>query len=177
MGIPPSDVNVLVINGKSKNHQFASDFCDFLKNQQWLVSKWFTFIMRPFWGKANNELFSKFLRPLFNVYVQSMQKGKNVVTYDAPAALYFYGSPYCDPADPVIAATYAMIAAESLGLGTCMIGAIHPFLQHGGAAQKFRDKYGIRYKSQTGLFVILGYPKVKYKVGIKRTFANVDYLK
>ncbi len=60
-----------------------------------------------------------------------MKHGINYVTYDAPATIYFYGSPYCDYADPIIAATYAMLAAESLGLGTCMIGGIHPFLQNG----------------------------------------------
>ena len=49
--------------------------------------------------------------------------------YDAPVALCFYGSPCCDPAGPVIAATYAMPAAESLGLGTCMIGGNDPFIQ------------------------------------------------
>ena len=61
--------------------------------------------------------------------------GINVVNYDAPLAIYFYGSPYCDPADPIIAATYAMIAAEALGLGTCMLGAIHPLIQYGKSAQ------------------------------------------
>jgi nitroreductase len=155
---------------------FASDFCKFLESQQWLVSKWFTLLMRPFWGKTNDELFRKFLRPLVRVYIDSMKKGDNVVTYDAPVTLYFYGSPYADPDDPTIAATYAMLAAESLGLGTCMIGGIHPFLQNGTAAKKFREKHGIRYKSREGLFVIIGYPKVKFKKGIRRTFANVDRL-
>jgi ferredoxin len=176
MGIPPSDVNVLVIKGKEKGHQFIIDFCKYLESQQWMVSKWFTTLMRPFWGKVNDELFGKFLRPLIRIYLDSMKKGDNVVTYNAPVTLYFYGSPYTDPADPIIAATYTMLAAESLGLGTCMIGAIHPFLQHGGAAQKFRKDHGIRYKSQTGLFLIMGYPKVHFKKGIKRTFANVDML-
>jgi nitroreductase len=176
MGIPPSDVNVLIIEGKEKGHMFASDFCKFLESQQWMVSKWFTLLMRPFWGKTNDELFRKFLRPLVRMYIDSMKKGENVVTYDAPVTLYFYGSPYADPDDPTIAATYAMLAAESLGLGTCMIGGIHPFLQNGTAAKKFREKHGIRYKSREGLFVIIGYPKVKFKKGIRRTFANVDRL-
>jgi nitroreductase len=57
-----------------------------------------------------------------------------------------------DVADPIVAATYAMIAAESLGLGTCMLGAKHPLIQNGKAAQKFREKHGIRYKSREGLF-------------------------
>jgi len=176
MGISPSDVSVLVIKGKDKGHQFASEFCKLMEGQQWMVSKWFTTIMRPFWGKVNDELFGKFLRPLVHIYVDSMKKGKNMVTYDASVTLYFYGSAYSDPADPIIAATYAMLAAESLGLGTCMIGAIHPFLQHGSAAQNFRETHGIRFKSKEGLFIIMGYPKVHFKRGIKRTFANVDMM-
>ncbi len=176
MGIPPSDVSVLVIKGKDKTHAFATDFCNFLESQKWMVSNWFLILMRPFWGKTTDELFRKFLKPLIKMYVDSMKKGDNVVTYDAPVTIYFYGSSYSDPADPLIAATYAMLAAESLGLGTCMIGGIHPFLQHGGAASKFRAKYGIRYKSQEGLFLIMGYPKVKFKKGIRRTFANMDKL-
>jgi nitroreductase len=102
-----------------------------------------------------------------------MKKGENVVTYDAPLVMYFYGSPYTDPADPIVAATYAMIAGESMGLGTCMLGAIHPLIQYGGKARKFRKQYGIKYASREGLFVIFGYPSVKYNKGIKRTFASV----
>ncbi len=102
-----------------------------------------------------------------------MRKGINVVTYDAPLALYFYGSPYTDPADPIVAATYAMLAAESMGLGTCMLGAMHPFIQSGGKAKAFREKHGIKFKSREGVFVILGYPAVAYKKGIRRTFASI----
>ena len=77
-----------------------------------------------------------------------MDKGINKINYDAPLAMYFYGSPYCDPADPIIAATYAMIAAETLGLGSCMLGAIHPFIQKGRKAAKFRNDHHIKYFSR-----------------------------
>ena len=96
-----------------------------------------------------------------------------MVTYDAPLAMYFYGSPYTDPADPIIAATVAMYAAESLGLGTCMIGSVHPLIQNGKKARMFREKYKIKYTSREGLIVLFGYPAVKYEKGIKRTFASV----
>ena len=174
MGLPPSDVNLLVLDSSIKVQQFAKDFCDYLEGLKWLVSGWFLALMRPFWGKANDELFRGFVRPTIDLYRDNMNKGINLVNYDAPVALYFYGSPYSDPADPIVAATYAMIAAESLGLGTCMLGAIHPLIQNGKAAQKFRQKYGIRYKSREGLFVIIGYPKVEYQKGIRRTFASID---
>lgn len=176
MGIPPSDVNLLIIKGRRKNHDFTSAFINLLKSQQWLISKWFLFLMRPFWGKVNDDLFRRFLRPLVRIYISSMNKGKNIVTYDAPLTLYFYGTAYSDPADPVIAATYAMIAAESLGLASCMVGAIHPFLQHGKKADEFRKKFNIRQKSKAGLFLLVGYGKTTYKKGINRTFAHIDYL-
>ena len=174
MGLPPSDVNVLILDTKEKGLAFAKDFCEHLKNLKWMVSKWSLTLMKPFMSKANNEMFREFLKPLIDTYTSSIDRGENVVTYDAPLTMYFYASPYTDPADPIIAATYAMIAAESLGLGTCMIGGVHPFTQNGKSAAKFRAKQNIRFKSREGLIVIMGYPRVKYQHGINRTFASVD---
>ena len=130
--------------------------------------------MRPFWGKENDELFKGFINPLFIAYTEDMDKGNNFINYDAPLLMYFYGSPYSDPADPVVAATYAMIAGEALGLGTCMLGAIHPFIQNGKKAKRFREKHNIKCKSKEGLFIAFGYPSVKYKKGINRTFASIQ---
>lgn len=174
MGLPPSDVNVLVLDSREKNRAFVKDFCEFLETIKWFVSDWFMALMRPFWGKSNDEMFRDFVKPCFDIYISRMKKGENVVTYDAPLVMYFYGSPYTDPADPVVAATYAMIAGESMGLGTCMLGAIHPMIQYGKKARRFREKYGIKYASREGLFVIFGYPSVKYNKGIKRTFASIS---
>ncbi len=175
MGIPPSDVSVLVFDSKEKVRSFAKNFCDLLEGMKWLFSPWFLTLMRPFWGKENDELFRKFLKPCVNTFISYMKKGVNMVNYDAPLMMYFYGTPYSDPADPLIAATYAMIAAESLGLGTCMLGAIHPFIQSGAASGKFRKKYGIHYKSREGIFLIMGYSRLHFKKGIKRTFASVEF--
>lgn len=175
MGLPPSDVNVLVIKGKEKNKAFVNDFCDYLDGMKWFVSGWFLALIRPFLGKENHEMLKNFVRPLFGIYINSMKKGINVVTYDAPLSMYFYGSPYTDPADPIVAATYAMIAGESLGLGTCMLGAIHPMIQYGKKASQFRQRHGIKFKSREGVFVIFGHPALKYQKGISRTFASVTY--
>jgi ferredoxin len=176
MGIPPSDVNVLVLRNKVQVRAFAEDFCNYLDSIKWLVSKWFLALMKPIWGKATDELFKGFLKPLVYMYTDNMKKGDNLVNYDAPLALYFYSSPYTDPADPIIAATYAMHAGESLGLGTCMLGGVHPFIQNGKKAKKFREQHDIKYASREGLFVIFGYPTIKFRKGVKRSFASVEYL-
>ena len=84
------------------------------------------------------------------------------------------GQPLCierHSADPIIAATYAMIAAETIGLGTCMLGAVHPFIQNGRKAKKFRENHNIKCKSKEGLFVAFGYHKSNYLKRIDRTFA------
>lgn len=175
IGIPPSDVNVLIFDTKEKNKTFAKDFSIYLKSIRYLTSNLFLTFMRPFWGKETDALFRSFIKPLFKIYTDDIDNGTNSINYDAPLAIYFYGSAYCDPADPIIAATYAMIAGENLGLGTCMIGAIHPLIQNGTKAKEFREKHNIKCKSKEGLFVIFGYSKVKYNKGIERSFASLTY--
>ncbi len=177
MGLPPSDVNLLILDSKEKTRRFAVDFCSYLNHNKWFVSNCFLTLMKPFWGKANDELFKGFVKPLFDTYIHNMEEGINLVNYDAPLALYFYGSPYTDPADPIVAATTAMYAAESLGLGSCMLGGIHPLIQNGKMARKFRVDHGIRYPSREGLFVVIGYPAVKYQKGIRRSFASTTVMK
>jgi len=174
MGLPPSDVHVLVLDSREKVRKFAEDYCKVLGSMRWFFSNGFLAVMRPFWGRQTDELFREFLKPLVEKYLNGMKNGENLVNYDAPVMMYFYGSPFCDPADPIIAATYAMVAAESLGLGTCMLGAIHPFIQKGKEAARFRERYGIRFKSREGLVLIMGYPKYKFSKGITRSFASVD---
>jgi nitroreductase len=87
--------------------------------------------------------------------------------------MYFHVSPYADPADPFITATYAMLAAEALGLGSCMIGTIGPMLKNGGKGLK--EKYGLNPRNQPGIAIIFGYPAVKYRHTIQRNLAKVHY--
>ncbi len=173
MGIPPWDVHLLVLNGKDKVREFSGDFCKVCKDMKMMTSPVVLSVLKLFMNKHTHKFFKEFLTPMLKKYVEAYEKGEDYVTYDAPLAIYFYGTPLADPADTVIAATYAMIAAESLGLGTCMLGAIHPMIQNGPSGRRFREKFGIKYKSKEGLVVIFGYPKVKFSKGVKRNFASV----
>jgi ferredoxin len=172
MGIPPSDVEVLVLNGKEKVKEFADDFVKSLKNMKFIFSPFAMSLMRPFLSKEKYMMYKNFVAPLVNNLISSNEKGVDHALYAAPCAIYFYGTQYADTADQYIAATYATIAAESLGLGACMIGCIGPFISKGGS--KLKAKYGINPKNQDGLFIIIGYPKYKYRKAIKRTFAKIN---
>ncbi len=172
MGIPPSDVEVVIFKGKEKVKSFVTDFIKYLESIEWMFSKWTIPLWKPFLSKEDYEMQKSFLKPLVKFLIERNKKGEDWLLYNAPLAMYFYGSPYSDPADAYIPATYAMLVAESLGLGTCMIGSINPFLKRG--ASSLKKKYKINPKNRNGIFLIIGYPKVKYHKGIKRTFAKVS---
>ena len=172
MGLPPSDVEILVLKGRKKVKQFANDMIDLMKSQRWIFSPVMRFFMRPFIGKETCESFENFIVPAIDIFVQKRKEGEDWLLYNAPLAMYFHTSPYADPFDPIIVATYAMLAAEALGLGACMIGTPAQFMKY---SRRLKRKYGIPLKNQQGITVIFGYPAVKYHKAIRRRFANVNY--
>lgn len=172
MGIPPSDVEILVFEGREKVQQFGNDIVNLMWRQRWLFGPVGRFLMRPFYGKAYAETSQTFLEPLIQHFHDSRREGKDDLFYDAPLVLYFHVSPYADPVDPLISATYAMLAAESLGLGSCMIGTPAQFLKY---SKKLKRKYNIPEKNVQGIAVIFGYPHVKFAKSIKRSIGGVRY--
>jgi nitroreductase/Pyruvate/2-oxoacid:ferredoxin oxidoreductase delta subunit len=171
MGLPPSDVEILVFKGRKKVKQFANDMIDLMKGQRWIFSPVMRFFMRPFVGKEACESFKNFIVPAVDVFIQKRKAGEDWLLYNAPLALYFHTSPYADPFDPIIVATYAMLAAEALGLGACMIGTPAQFMKY---SRRLKRKYGIPLKNQQGITVIFGYPALTYRRGIKRRLAKVN---
>jgi len=98
--------------------------------------------------------------------------GGDTLLYGAPVAFLFHSSPYAEPGDCYVAATYAMIAAQSLGLGTCMIGMVAPFLERN---KKLKAKYGIPNRNKPGIVLLMEYPGFSFKHGVRRRFASVSY--
>ncbi len=172
MGLPPSDVGVMVLEGKEKVRAFSFDFIDMLQRAKWMASPLALNLMRPFIGKDNYLMFKSFIIPMVNFFSETREKEQNYLLYDAPLAMMFYGN-LSDPADPYIAATYATLAAESLGLGACMIGSVGPFLKSMGS--DLRKKYQLPSKMNDSIMVVFGYPQVKYRKTIKRSFERVFY--
>lgn len=174
MGLPPSDVHVSVIYGKQKVREFSYEFIDTLQKAKFMFSSFAMALMRPFMSKASYDMTRTFVPPLIDIMQKGKEKDTDYLLYGAPVAMFFSGW-LTDPADPYIAATYAMIAGESLGLGSCMIGSIAPFLKYGN--KKLKARYGIHPKMTQGLVVIFGYPKYKFHRTIDRTFAKVKWIK
>lgn len=172
MGIPPSDVEILVFQGREKVQAFAEDIiASFIKSKR-VINRFTLSLMRPFIGKEAYEFMVSFAVPAFELFPRLRKEGIDWLLYDAPLAMLFHTSPYADPQDSMVAATYAMIAGHSLGLGSCMIGSICPVLKYEG---KLKSKWGIPLKNQLGIVVIFGYPGVQYQKAIRRRFRQVNF--
>ena len=86
--------------------------------------------------------------------------------------MLFHRGPMGDPADSHIATTYAMLAAQSLGLGSCWIGTSVVLNHHPQLKQKYRIP---KDNEVTGMLVI-GYPAVGMQRSLRRELASVDYV-
>jgi ferredoxin len=171
MGIPPSDVGVIVFHGADRVQAFAADACDAFHRMAWFFSPAMLAVMRPFIGKENHAAMRAFVKPLLELLLRDRKKGVDSFTYNAPAALLFHHGPMADPADCHIAATYAMLAADSMGLGSCMLGTTVGL----NNSKSFKAKYEIPPKNKIGLALALGYAAVKFRNGLRRRLASVNF--
>jgi hypothetical protein len=62
MGLPPSDVEIPVFNGKEKVQGFAEDLVKAFYSSRWLFGRVMRTIMRPFWGKEFVDSAARFLQ-------------------------------------------------------------------------------------------------------------------
>lgn len=169
MGIPPWDVGCVAVRGRADVRRLAAGVIAGYEGFLKMARPWLLAALRPFVGQARYETFAQFIRPLAETYVRAHRAGRDALFYDAPALLVFHQSPYADPADAVIACTYAMLAAESLGLGSTIIGGAPPILQRNA---KLCRSIGIPAGQKPSVSLILGHPAVRFRHAIRRRFVD-----
>ncbi len=172
VGIPPTEVGVCVFRTRKAVQELRTTLTGELVKWRWMFSPLATTLMRPFIGKDNSSMYRDFIAPAVEIFAPTSDPGaKDWFFYDAPLAIYFYGTVFSDPADPVIPATLAMLAGEALGLGSCMLGFPGYIFQY---SSKARQKYRLPRKIQPGLMVVFGYPVYQNRNVIRRRFRKVD---
>ena len=95
------------------------------------------------------------------VFINAEKKRENGIDpffYNAPHILTFHSDNDWDSKNATIVITYAMLCAETLGLGSCWIGGVERFLNENKDVQK--KVFGI--EDEIFGIMILGYPTVKY---------------
>jgi len=169
MGIPPWDVGVVTINGFDAVRELAGEVVQGYRGMLKLFRPGVLKMMRPVMGQVKNDQFSDFIVPLAHKYVEAWEEGRDTVFWGAPAVLLFHYSAYAGEPDAVIACTYAMLAAESLGLGSCVIGGAPPILQRN---KVLSARLGIPPDNKLALALVLGFSTVPFKKAIVRRFSH-----
>ncbi len=172
MGFPPSPVGVVVIHGKERVQELADDLVATFRKWLFLKTPVGSLILRFMMDKQTRELMRNFVLPVVGAIIEARKEKKDLLFYDAPCVLLFH-YPMKDTIDPAIACSFATIAAESLGLGSCMIGTVAPALQGDG---KLKTRWGVPAKSFPSVAMTLGYPSVKFLNGLRRQFASVAFI-
>ncbi len=169
MGIPPWDIGCVVVRGRQEVQELAGEIVKgyegFLKMFRPLTLA----LMRPLLGRTRYEQFVSLLRPLAQQYVSAHREGGDALFHHAPAVLIFHHSPYAEAADATIACTYAMLAAESLGLGTTIVGGAPPVLARNKALSQ---KLGIPAGHTPCMALIVGHPATKFRRAVRRHFLD-----
>jgi len=100
--------------------------------------------------------------------------GSDQYLWGAPVLMLFHasrwGASYQENAHLVC--HHAMLAALSLGLGSTILGIVPPVVQR---SKELRARYGIPADHKVLTSLILGYPKVRYRQGIRRDLAGVRF--
>lgn len=173
IGIPPSEVKVLVINGYQKVDEFRKDILQAKKKLLKTLNPLALTLTKINEGQGQYRVINEFCIPFMTQNLNNALAGNDTFLYDPAAIMVFNYTDISDKEDALIVATLALIAAESLGLGTCPIGPLAPIVER---SKEIRSKYGLEEGDKSGLAFIMGYPEVKFKRAIKRHLKDVKYI-
>ena len=171
MGIPPWDVGCVTVTGRQNVRKLSDDVVKGYEGLLKIFKPWLLRLMRPMLGKAKYEMFNDFILPLAKTYIEHNRQGRDVIFYDAPAVMVFHYSPFTESTDATIACTYAMLAAESLGLASTIIGGAAPIIQRN---KKLCKSLGVPEGNTPSVVLIVGYSAVKFRKAIRRNFSHIN---
>jgi len=176
MGMPPHTTEVVVIDRREE--------LDFLLEE---LVKDYEFMVRGFSNpvaramirlSAGAEDFHTLKHHILDVARHANEvyheNGGDNYMRGAPVLMMFHGNrwtmSYRENAHLVC--HHSMLAALSLGLGTTIIGLIPPVVDR---SKLLRERYAIPKDNKVCTSLVLGYPKFKYRQGIRRDLAGVTY--
>jgi nitroreductase/Pyruvate/2-oxoacid:ferredoxin oxidoreductase delta subunit len=171
-GAPPSEVGIVVLDGREKVGELADDVLRAFEKSIPILNPVVLRLLRPFMGKTERKMIRDFVRPVMQLDVEKWKHGIDKLCYAAPLVMIFHRTPLSDPADAPVAMTYAMLSAQSLGLGTCWIGMIvainhYPYLKR---------KYRIPEVNEVAGMLAIGYPAVTFQRSVRRQLVSVEFV-
>ena len=110
------------------------------------------------------------------MFFERTDSGDDMIFFKAPIVIILYAPPYSKMTGPDagIALTHGMLAAQSLGLGTCWIGFAQEYLWR---SKKTRKTLGIPKDRNVYGVIVMGYPNIKFERAPPRRELSVKWKK
>jgi len=176
MGFPPHTTEVLVINRHAELDFLLKEL---VKNYTFMVKGLSNPLIRPIIrlsaGAENYGVLKNYMLDVARKANDAYHRdGTDLYLYNAPVLILFHGNrralSYEENAHLVC--SYAMLAAQSLGLGTTILGIAPPIIDR---SKILRKRYNLPKDNKVVTSLILGHPKYKYRKSIHRNLAGVRY--
>ena len=175
MGVPPSTVEVLIFD---KRDDIEELLIDVAKDYEGLLFMMGNPVLRQILRLSHSSIMynsiKKHVVPAARLCLENRKNGRDTFTYGAPAVLLFHiekrGESISE--DCWIAASYASVAAQSLGLGSSFIGMIPPIVDRN---KKLKAKLSIPNENRVFACMIVGYSDIKFTRMIPRELGGVSY--
>ena len=177
MGLPPHKVEVTVAQNRAVIKKALPHLMKLYGDlNKWMKNPLAQFFMKR---KMNQETFNTLKNHVVPVMEKGLpemkEKGRDIFTRGAPALLLFHAHRDSEnhTEDVQIALTYGLLAAHALGLGAAAIGLIPAAVERN---RDLRKLFQIPGENEVLASMIVGYPKLSFKRGIKRELARVSWI-
>jgi nitroreductase/NAD-dependent dihydropyrimidine dehydrogenase PreA subunit len=176
-GFPPVKTKILVVSNPEtirQSHPLMIKLYE--KLLQMMKKPIFRYFIRKEIGGKKFKTMDEHLVPLLKVKIPAIKTGTDdSLTRNAPAMILFLADKNGEDIsqDISIAATYGMLASHSLGLGGSIMDIIPPAINK---SPELRKMFTIPDDHDVITSIIIGYPKYKYRRGIKREQKEVSWI-
>jgi nitroreductase/Pyruvate/2-oxoacid:ferredoxin oxidoreductase delta subunit len=177
MGLPPHKVEVTVVQDRETIEQALAIMTEMYENLgRWIKNPFMRFVIRQRAGRSGYRSLVGHVLPSMRFRLADMRAGVgDTFTRGAPTLLLFHAHRDADnhTEDGFIALTYGLLAAHALGLGATAIGLVSGAVER---SPRLRQLFQIPAQNEVMTSMILGYPKVRFKRGIRRELAGVHWV-
>jgi nitroreductase len=177
MGYPPSKVEVIVVQNRDTIEQtlplMVKLYEGLAENMENPIARFF--IRRKVKPEAFTALRNHVLPSLMHRLPEMNAGQGDTITRGAPAMLLFHANRESGnhTVDVFIALTYGLLAAHALGLGATAIGLAPPAIER---VPELRAMFQIPPENEVLTSMIVGYPKYRFKRGIRRELGGVRWM-
>ena len=175
-GSHPDKMHITVINDRKLIETQLPAMSKFLDNiVKWIENPFMSRIIKMKKGAETFNTLKNHLYPIAKAGNYKLEYGDRI-TRGAPAVIIFHADKKAEEHtdNSLVWATYAMLSAHSMGLGATIVSIVPAVINK---VKEVREAFKIPEEHEAVVSVIVGYPKYKYKRGIKRTSHIVNFVK